>query len=63
MMIFVFILSKIMLYFWGFYLIQGEKMDGLLKEEELHVMSDTNEFQNRWEVNLEGESENRLQYK
>lgn len=51
------------MYFLGFYLVQGEKMDGLLKEEELHVMSDTNEFQNRWEVNLEGESENRLQYK
>lgn len=35
---------------------QGEKLDGLLKEEELHVMPETNEFQNRWEVSLEGES-------
>lgn len=35
---------------------QGEKLDGLLKEEELVVMPETNEFQNRWEVSLEGES-------
>lgn len=37
---------------------QGEKLDGLLKEEELHVMPETNEFQNRWAVSLEGESPN-----
>lgn len=34
---------------------QSEKLDGLLKEEELHGMPKTTEFENRWEVNLEGE--------
>lgn len=44
------------LFFFTHYAAQGEKLEGLLKEEELHGMPETTEFQNRWEVNLEGES-------
>lgn len=34
--------------------VQGEKLDGLLKEEALRITPETTESQDRWEVNLEG---------